>query len=93
MATNAFRTEENNLVSFTYYEKPTATNVIVQLKSAKEEKSRIQIRSNHMRRRISNTIPRQGKEEHVRVVDMFAKKLLPSGYGREQVKKIILGGI
>ena len=87
------RTEENNLVSFTYYEKPTVTNVMVQLRSAMEENSRIQILSNDMRRRISNTDPRQGKEEHVRIVDMFARKLLTSGYSKDQVRKIILGGI
>ena len=52
------RTEENNLVSFMYYEKPTVTNVMVQLRSAMVENSRIQNLSNDMRRRISKTNPR-----------------------------------
>ena len=87
------RVEEDNLVSFSYFEKPTVTNVMVQQRSAMEENARIQILSNDMRRRLSNTDPRQGREEYTRVVDMFAKKLLTSGYDKTQVRRIILGGI
>ena len=43
--------------------------------------------------RFSNTSPRQGKEEHCRVVDMFAQKLLTSGYSQDQARRIILSGI
>ena len=81
------------MVSFSYFEKSTVTNVMIQRRSAMEENARIQILSNDMRRRLSNTDPRQGREEHIRVVDMFAKKFLTSGYDRTQVMRIILGGI
>ena len=87
------RVEENNMVSFSYFEEPTVTNVMIQRRSAMEENARIQTLSNYMRWRLSNTDPRQGREEHIRVVDMFAKKLLTSGYNRPQVRMIILGGI
>ena len=80
------RVEENNQVSFSYYEKPTVTNVMVQRRSAMEENNKIQILVNDMVRRLANTDPRQGKEEHCRVVDMFAQKLLTSGYSQDQAK-------
>ena len=66
------------LQSFSYYEKPTVINVMVQKRLAMEENSRTQILSNDLRRRLSNTDPRQGKKEHIRVGDMFAKKILTS---------------
>ena len=87
------RVEESNLVSFSYYEKPTVTNVMVQRRSAMEENSKVQIIANDMVRRLANTDPRQGKKEHCRVVNMFAQKLLTSGYSQEQARRIILSGI
>ena len=51
---------------------------MVQKRLAMEENSRTQILSNDLRRRLSNTDPRQGKKEHIRVGDMFAKKILTS---------------
>ena len=87
------RVEDSNQVSFSYYEKPTTTNVMVQRRSAMEENSKMQILSNDMVRRLANTDPRQDKVEHCRVVDMFTQKLLTSGYSQEQARKIILSGI
>ena len=87
------RVEESNQVSFSYYEKPTVTNVMVQRRSAMEENNKIQILVNDMVRRLANTDPRRSKEEHCRVVDMFAQKLLTSGYSQNQARKIILSGI
>ena len=47
------RVEESNLVSFSYYEKPTVTNVMVQRRSAMEENSKVQILANDMVRRLA----------------------------------------
>ena len=57
-----------------------------------EKNSKFKILVNGMVR-FSNTSPRQGKEEHCRVVDMFAQKLLTSGYSQDQARRIILSGI
>ena len=87
------RVEENNIISFSYYQKPSVTNVTVQKRSAMGENNKIQILSNDMIRRLSNMDPRQKKEEIAKVVDSYAVKLLTSGWDEEQVRRIVLGGI
>ena len=87
------RVEENNLVSFKYYEKPTVTNVMVQKRSAMGENEKVQILSNDMVRRLASTDPRQENSTRVKVVDQFARKILTSGYSLQQTRRIILGGI
>ena len=74
------RIEENNIVSFKYYEKPTTTNTMVQKRSALNENSKQQILANDLIRRMGNTDERQGKDVIGDVVDQFAKKILTSGY-------------
>ena len=85
--------EEGNQVSISYYEKPTVTNVMVQRRSAMEENSKVQILANDMVRRLANTDPRQSKEEHCKVVDMFTQRLLTNGYIQDQARRIILSGL
>ena len=87
------RVEGNNMISFKYYEKPTVTNVMVQKRSAMGENSKVQILANEMMRRLGNTDQRQGKNINKEVVDGFAKKLLTSGYDRNQTRRIIISGI
>ena len=58
-----------------------------------EENSKMNILANDMRRRLLNTDEELGAEIRGAVVDQFAAKLLISGYGKEQTKKIIKNGI
>ena len=54
-----------------------------------DDNSKMNILANDMRRRLLNTD--EGLEEAVRgaVVDQYAVKLMRSGYGKEQTRKII----
>ena len=87
------RVEDNNIVSFRYYEKPTVTNVMVQRRSAMGENEKIQTLTNDMVRRLASTDPRQKNATKVKVVDQFTKKILTSGYNLQQTRRIVLGGI
>ena len=87
------RVEENNTISFKYYEKPTTTNTMVQKRSALNENSKNQILANDLIRRMGNTDERQGKYIMGMVVDQFAKKVLTSGYTIQQTKRIVINGI
>ena len=58
-----------------------------------EENGKIQILSNDLVRRLCNTMESLGAREQHLVVDGYAQKLLNSGYGKEQVRKIVVNGI
>ena len=53
-----------------------------------EENSKIQIVSNDLVRRLCNTMEELGEQGAQQVVDGYAQKLLNSGYGLEQTRRI-----
>ena len=55
--------------------------------------TKFQILSNDMVRRLLNTREELGPAQKEAEVDRYAKKLLASGYSREQSKKILVNGI
>ena len=65
----------------------------VQQKSAMNENVKLQVLSNDMVRRLLNSSEVLGSSEKARVVDMYAQKLMNSGYSKEQVVRIIVAGI
>ena len=87
------RVEDNNTISYKYFEKETTTNTMVQKRSALSENSKNQILANDLIRRLGNTDVRQDNTEVRIVVDKFATKLLTSGYSRQQTRRIIINGI
>ena len=87
------RVESNNSISYIHYEKPTTTNVVVQKRSSLDENSNVQILSNYLIRRLSNTDVRQRQEVASSVVDDFCRKLLTSRYTIAQSRRIALNGI
>ena len=84
---------EDNRVGFTFYEKPTVSNLTIQKRSALNENSKVQSLSNEVIRRLLNTSEGASQELKGDILDKFSVKLLTSGYNKEQVGKIILGGI
>ena len=84
---------EQNEVLFRYFEKETSAKMTVQQKSAMNENVKLQVLSNDMVRRLLNSSEVLGSSEKARVVDMYAQKLMNSGYSREQVVRIIVAGI
>ena len=84
---------EENRVGFIFYEKPTVSNLTIQKRSALNENSKVQSFSNEVIRRLLNTSEGASRELKGEILDHFSVKLLTSGYNKEQVGKIILGGI
>ena len=87
------RVENNNVVNYNYYEKETCAKMTVQAKSAMNENMKIQIVSQDMIRRLLNTREEMGATNRGAIVDGYARKLLQSGYSKEQTRKIIKNGI
>ena len=83
----------DNKIVYKFYEKPTVANVTVQFRSAMEENSKVKVNSNDQVRRLLRTSRQVGKEEWPRVVDQYAKKLLTSGFKKDQVIKMVVAGI
>ena len=70
-----------------------STNTCVQKNSAMEENAKMKTLANDLTRRMLNTSESMAIEERVKIVDGYAKKLLTSGYGIEQTRRIIINGI
>ena len=87
------RVEENNQVSYQYYEKETCSKSTVQAKTAMNENTKMQILANDTIRRLMTTKEDLGAESKGAVIDQYARKLLHSRYSREQTRKILKNGI
>ena len=87
------RVEQNNIISYRQFEKPTTTNTVLMKRSALEENSKIQILANELARRLGNTDERQERKVVGEVVDKFCQKLLTSGYTEQQTRRVTLCGI
>ena len=87
------RVENNNQVMYRYFEKDTCSKKTIQLKTAMNENSKMQILSNDTVRRLLTTREDMGAQYKGAVIDQYARKLLHSGYSMDQTKKIIKNGI
>ena len=85
--------EKDNKVLYKFYEKPTVANVAVQSRSAMEENGKVKVNSNDQVRRLLRTSRQVGMEEWPRVVDQYAKKLMTSGFKKDQVTRMVVAGI
>ena len=82
--------DTNNRVYYKYYEKPTTANTIFLKSTAMAENPKIQCLSNNLMRRLLNT--REDLSLHYRadMVNSYGVKLLTSGYGYDQVRRILV---
>ena len=87
------RVEDNNIISYRFYEKPTTTNTMVPKRSALNENSKVQILANDLMRRLSHTDVRQDQKTTGKIIDQFGRKVLTSGYSLHQTRKIMIDGI
>ena len=87
------KVKEDNQVQYTFYEKPVSSNVCIQKNSAMDQNSKMKILANDLIRRLLNTSEAMGIEERIKIVDQYSQKLINSGYGVDQVQKIIINGI
>ena len=84
---------ENNRVEYKFYEKPMSSSVTVQKVTAMDENQKVKTLSNELTRRLLNTSEALVDEDRVMVVDNYTQKLMNSGFGVEQIRKIIVNGI
>ena len=82
-----------NRLKFTHFEKPTCSNLTLQMRSAMEQNTKMSILGNEVMRRMMNIGGDVGDEVRRMTIDDFAVKIITSGYGVEQTRRIILGGI
>ena len=87
------RVSSNNIIEYKYYEKPTTTNTTIRMESAMCENSKLQCLSNDLVRRLLNTRVELSPRFREGVIDQYGAKLMTSGFGREQAKKILVNGI
>ena len=83
----------DNKVVFKMYEKETCSKQTIHKKSAMGENMKNQILSQDLIRRLMNTSEDLDKEYREQVVDDYAKKILNSGYSRDQTIRILVNGI
>ena len=89
----SLRVSSNNTIEYKYYEKPTTTNTTIRMESAMCENSKLQCLSNDLVRRLLNTRVELSPRFREGVIDQYGTKLMTSGFGREQAKKILVNGI
>ena len=85
--------DSTNTVLFRFWEKPTNSNKVVQFRTAMGENMKQQILTADMMRRMVNTSEECTDEDYCTIVDSYAQKIVNSGYGEEQARKIITAGI
>ena len=84
---------KKNRVEYRAFEKPVSSNVGVQMLSAMDENSKMKTLANDLTRMLLNTSETLGMEEKVKVVDRYSQKMFNSGFGLEQVRRIVTNGI
>ena len=81
-----------NQIWYRYFEKPTTTNTTLLMSTAMSENAKIQCLSNDLVRRLLNTKEELPTWYRAKVVDDYGRKLLTSGYGYNQTRKILANG-
>ena len=85
--------KEDHMIMYTFYEKPMSTNQVLHKDTAMPENTKVASLTQDLVRRMKNTSELVDQEERNKVVDNYAQKLANSGYGKEQIKKIIIAGL
>ena len=80
-------------ILYTFFEKEMSSKFSIMKTSALPEKSKISSLSNDMLRRMKNVSELLDQETRNIVVDNYARRLLMSGYKRDQVRQIAEAGL
>ena len=89
----SLRVRGDNQIDYKFFEKPTTTSTVIRKESALAENQKIQILAQELVRRLFNTREDLPSSFRSRVINDYAQKVLNSGYGRDQTKRIILAGV
>ena len=84
---------EDNIILYIFFQKPMASSMVIQKRSAMPENMRVATLNQEMIRRMLNTSERLEIKWRTDVVDDYAGKLINSGYDIEYTRKVIVGGL
>ena len=84
---------DKNIIMYRFYEKPTNPNTVLHLRTAMAEDSKIRSLTNEVIRRLLTTGEMIPDSERCQILDRFAQKMKNSGYGLQQIRRVILAGI
>ena len=87
------RSDKGNFLKYSFYEKPMKNPFCIMKSSAMSEKSKIQILSQDLIRRMQNICQSIPQSERNNVVDNYTDRLFRSGYSQSQVREIIVSGL
>ena len=84
---------EDNKTMYLFYEKPMASNMVIQKKSAMPENMKIATLNQEVVRRMMNTSEELDMGERCQVLDNYCQKMSNSGYEVKQMRHIVIGGL
>ena len=87
------RVNSNNIIEYSFYEKPTASNRCLQEDTALNHNSLIMALSNEVGRRLDSYSSSMPNKERVDALDRFSQKLVNSGHAVKTIRTILVGGI
>ena len=90
---NIWVREEDNKTMYTFFEKPMASDMVIQREAAMPENMKISSLNQEMVRRMVNTSELVPMKTRLDIVDRFGQKLTDSGFGLKHVRGIIVGGL
>ena len=74
----------DNKTMFKFYQKPMASNMVMQRRSSMPENMKVSSLTQEMIRRLLNTSEDFDDNARLEVIDEYAQKLINSGYGLDQ---------
>ena len=84
---------EDNKTMYMFYSKPMASNMVLQSRSAMPENMKIATLNQEVIRRMVNTSEDLDDSIRLEVVDNYARKIINSGYGLNQTRNVMVGGL
>ena len=84
---------DENFLKYSFYEKPMKTPFCIMKSSAMSEKSKIQILSQDLIRRMLNICDTVPQSERNKIVNDYTDRLTRSGYSLSQAKEIVVSGL
>ena len=87
------KVDDKNIIMYRFYEKPTNPNTVLHFRTAMAEDSKIRSLTNEVIRRLLTTGEMIPDKDRCQILDRFAQKMKNSGYGLNQIRRVLLGGI
>ena len=87
------RVNSKNIIQYSFFEKPTASNRCLQADTALNQNSLIRSLSNEVGRRLDSFSKSVGDEERIVVLDKFSQKMIKSGHQMKVVRNILVSRI